>query len=151
MKLKQYSFGNLILAMLISFLFTACSQKRHAAPGLEKVEAVQEVQQSRQCRLTGKVIFGPLRPVAKEGMPKPDAPKMYEGRFVVIYSEDPKRVVARLPLTGTGNYECSLAPGSYIVDMKLKIPERSSELPKHIQLKEGETVALNININTGMQ
>ncbi len=148
--MKSNFFRFCIFPLFSGFVLTNCSQKELVEGNGGKVVPLQKIHPA-ECVVSGKVRFGPLRPVEREGLPKPDSSKKYKGRSILIFSTNPKKNVAQLPLSITGRFECSLAPGEYIIDMKLRIPERTVDLPKHIKLTAGETLNFEIDINTGLQ
>lgn len=143
-------FYSSVLSLVTVFALLSCSHKQQVQGDLKEVVKLKKIQRT-DCALSGRVVFGPVRPVEREGMPKPDLSKWYKGRSVLIFSASPKKIVARLPLSQIGKYECFLAPGKYIIDMKLKIPERAIGLPRHITLTAGETLNFDIDIDSGLQ
>jgi len=111
--------------------------------------ATQEV---RKGIIHGRVTVGPIRPVQRNDAPPEDASKWYKGKSILIFSEDKKTLLAAVPLDENGNFRFSLEPGSYIIDMKLQSIERiSTSLPKELEIKAGETLGININVDTGIR
>ncbi len=57
-------------------------------------------------------------------------------------------------LSGTvddGTYWVELSPGTYLVDINRVGMDRSAEVPKTIQIRAGEMVTLDIDIDTGIR
>ena len=52
------------------------------------------------------------------------------------------------PYTG---YSFILKPGTYVVDFRHQGIDRSQELPKTVTIREGETMRLDISIDTGIR
>ena len=125
--------------ILILSVIVACSQ----APSTN-----QEVPKGT---LHGKISIGPIRPVERSDTPRGDKSKWYTDKILLVYTSDKKTMIARAPVDKKGDYRCSLEPGRYLVDMKLPFPQRSPDLPKEVEIKPGETVRLNVKIDTGIR
>jgi len=57
----------------------------------------------------------------------------------------------QLDLGDDGYYRIELPAGSYTVDINYSGIDHSSDVPQKIQLSLGETVTLNIDIDTGIR
>ena len=101
--------------------------------------------------LHGKINIGPVTNIERGDRRQSDLSKFYSGKILLVYTSDKKTMIARAPVDKKGDYRCSLEPGRYIVDMKLPFPQRSSDLPKEVEIKPGETLRLNIKIDTGIR
>ena len=102
--------------------------------------------------LEGHVTIGPLSPVVRVGEPEPTpSPEVYQGREIVIYLEDGKTEFVRLKLDASGNYRTELPVGVYVVDINHLGIDMSKDLPKVIEIKEGEITRLDIDIDTGIR
>jgi hypothetical protein len=66
---------------------------------------------------------------------------VYLGRALVSQAE-PSR---------TGHYWIALAPGFYTVDIYRVGLDRSADVPRAVQIRAGETIKLNIAIDTGIR
>ncbi|MCH7754599.1 hypothetical protein IH970_05695 [candidate division KSB1 bacterium] len=75
----------------------------------------------------------------------------YRGKIILIYSEDEKKIVATAPVDDSGNYRVSVAPGNYVLKMKLKGIQRAGNLPKEIVVNAGEAVEIDVEIDTGIR
>jgi hypothetical protein len=100
--------------------------------------------------LTGNVSIGPLYPV--------EPCVVSHDRIVAAYAARPIRIsipAGSLVTTITGDpdtgYAVSLKPGIYVVDIPHQGIGGSRELPKTVTIVSGETVRLNISIDTGIR
>jgi hypothetical protein len=102
--------------------------------------------------LKGNVIIGPLSPVVRSDETRqPVNPEVYTSRSLNIYRENGETLVKNVPLQGDGTYRVELEPGTYVVALAPTGVDLSKDLPQTISLKPGETVVLNIDIDTGIQ
>lgn len=102
--------------------------------------------------ITGHVTVQPLSPVEEEGVPTPTPwPELYEGRVILIYGPDGEEVVKRAEIDSEGTYREELPPGTYVVDVERIGPISSPGLPKTIEITSGETVQLDVTIDTGIR
>jgi len=70
---------------------------------------------------------------------------------VLVYDRYHSKLIETISLDNNGNYRVELAPGVYVVDINHAGIDRSSEVPKTIEIKPGSTVVLNISIDTGLR
>lgn len=101
--------------------------------------------------LEGYVTIGPIWPVERPGEQKPIPPEVYEARKVMVYDKSGKRLVEEVSLTSEGYYSVQLKPGTYRVDINRIGIDSSSDVPKQIVMGSGQTVVLNIDIDTGIR
>jgi len=101
--------------------------------------------------LEGYVTIGPIWPVERPGEQKPIPPEVYEARKVMVYDKSGKRLVEEVSLTSEGYYSIKLKPGTYRVDINRIGIDSSSDVPKQIVIETGQTVVLNIDIDTGIR
>ncbi len=102
--------------------------------------------------LTGHVTIRPLVPVEEEGEPTPTPwPELYENRAVIIYDREGGEVIKRAEIDAEGNYRVELPPGTYFVDVERIGVETSEGLPTNIQVPGGESVRLDVKIDTGIR
>jgi hypothetical protein len=100
--------------------------------------------------LTGNVSIGPLCPVEPCTLSHDQRVAAYSSRPITI-SMAGGTVVASViadPVTG---YMVSLKPGTYVVDIPNPGIGGSQELPKTVTIRSGETVRLDITIETGIR
>jgi hypothetical protein len=98
--------------------------------------------------LQGQVTVGPLCPVERPDQPCLPTPETYAARKVVVLAPDGVTVVATVPLNGTGYYRVNLEPGSYVVDINHAGIDRSPDVPRTLTIRAGETITLDIAIDT---
>jgi hypothetical protein len=100
--------------------------------------------------LQGSVSIGPICPVEQEGVPCPVPPEAYAARKIVV-SDSRGRLVERVTIGSDGRYRVSLAPGTYRVDINRIGIDSSSDVPRTVTIRSGETVVLDIRIDTGIR
>jgi len=101
--------------------------------------------------LQGKVIIGPLTPVERPGVTPTVPPEVYAARKVMVYDTDGKNLVRQVDIDSTGHYRVQLEPGTYSVDINHAGIDRSRDVPKKVEIKPGEIVQLDIDIDTGIR
>ena len=102
--------------------------------------------------LQGKVTIGPLQPVERAGQPTPTPdPQVFTSRSLNIFKADGKTLVTNLHFNPDGTYRVSLPPGTYVVDIPHNGIGFARPLPKTITIHSGETVQLDIDIDTGIR
>ncbi|HLF28538.1 MAG TPA: carboxypeptidase-like regulatory domain-containing protein [Anaerolineae bacterium] len=102
--------------------------------------------------LEGKVRIGPLEPV--ESVDKPTAsapPEVYTSRSINIFQADGQTLVTDVSINPDGTYRVALPPGAYVVDIAATGIDRGIDLPKTITIESGQTVTLDIAIDTGIR
>ncbi len=101
--------------------------------------------------LEGTVTIGPIWPVVPpEGNP-PIPPEVYEARKVMIYDKNGNKLIKQVDLDYGGHYRVELKVGVYTIDINRIGIDSSSEVPKKIEIRPGETVELDIDIDTGIR
>ena len=101
--------------------------------------------------LEGKVTIGPITPVEQPGSPPPIPCNVYEARKVIIYDENDTNQMKVVDLDCGGTYLVELEPGVYIVDINHTGIDRSPDVPVKIEITAGETMEVNIDIDTGIR
>ena len=101
--------------------------------------------------LQGQVTIGPICPVERPDQPCTPSPDAYAARKVLVFSSDGGTRVATVPLNETGYYRVDLDPGTYVVDINRVGIDRSPDVPRTITLAAGETITLDIDIDTGIR
>ena len=105
----------------------------------------------------GTVTIGPVFPgPAILGDSRPISPDVFSARKVVIYESSGKNVIQAVDIrqidqTATGYYIAQLKPGTYIFDIKKNGIDHASEVPKTVTVSTGQTIVLDINIDTGIR
>ncbi len=101
--------------------------------------------------LQGNVTIGPLCPVEPCHVSPQQMEKVYELRKILIYDANRQSVLEEVNIDKNGTYSIYLNPGKYVVDINKTGIDRSADVPKEINIEPGKTVALDINIDTGIR
>ncbi len=99
--------------------------------------------------LTGNVSIGPLCPVEPCSIPHDQVLAAYRARPITITTREGNFVGSVVADPETG-YSISLRPGTYVVDSRHQ-GVGGSNLPKTVIIQAGETVRLDISIDTGIR
>ena len=97
------------------------------------------------------VTIGPISPVEQPGDKPPVPPEVYEARKVMIYESSGNKLIREVDLGQEGYYSTTLKPGTYIVDINHAGIDSSPDVPRKIEISSGETVELDIDIDTGIR
>ena len=100
--------------------------------------------------LEGNVMIGPICPVQREGVPCIIPPGVYETRKIVI-SDEIRNIVDVVDIDGQGRYRVVLEPGFYTIDINKIGIDRSDNVPKEVEIRDGEVTIFDINIDTGIR
>ena len=101
--------------------------------------------------LEGMVTIGPISPVEQLGEKPPIPPEVYEAKKVIVYDSGGKRLIKEVELGQDGYYSTMLKPGTYMVDINHVGIDSSPVIPRKIEISSGETVELDIDIDTGIR
>jgi hypothetical protein len=106
--------------------------------------------------LKGTVTVGPIFPVERPGENRPVSDGVFKARQIIIYNAGRTIELQKLPLqqidsSNKATYSVQLQPGVYIVDINHSGIDRSGEVPARVEIKTGEMVTLDINIDTGIR
>ena len=102
-------------------------------------------------RLEGKVTIGPIVPVERPGETYEVPCEVYEARKVMVYDHNHDKLVKQVDIDCNGHYSVALQPGEYVVDINRIGIDHSSEVPATVEITSGETVSLDIDIDTGIR
>ena len=100
--------------------------------------------------LTGKVLIGPLCPVEPCTIPHDRLVAAYAARPITISTPD-GIVVTTVTADPESDYTAALKPGTYVVAIPKQGIGGSPDLPATVTIRSGETVVLNISIDTGIR
>ena len=100
--------------------------------------------------LTGKVSIGPLCPVEPCTVPHDRLVAAYTARPITL-STPAGTVVTTVTADPETGYTVVLKPGIYVVDIQHQGIGGSRELPTTVTIRRGETVRLDISIDTGIR
>ena len=106
--------------------------------------------------LQGSVSIGPIWPVETPGQTQPVPPEVFSTRKILIYDASGNNLVHEVSIyqidqTANGYYAVQLETGTYTVDTNTMGIGGAGNLPKQITISPGETVTLNIDIDTGIR
>jgi hypothetical protein len=99
--------------------------------------------------LAGNVTISPLCPVEPCSIPREQIVAAYAARPIMITTTEGAFIASVTADPDTG-YLLSLRPGTYIVDVRHQGIGKS-DLPKTVTIPAGETIRLDINIDTGIR
>jgi hypothetical protein len=100
--------------------------------------------------LTGNVSIGPLCPVEPCTLTHDRLVAAYAARPISI-STTGGTVVATVTADPETGYSVTLKPGTYIVDIPHQGIGGSQGLPETVTIRSGQTVRLDISIDTGIR
>ena len=104
--------------------------------------------------LRGNVTIGPIWPVERpEGNP-PIPPEVYEARKIMVYDEQGTKLIEQVdivPGDEYGYYRIELKAGKYIVDINSIGIDRSAQVPAEIEITPGQTLQLDMDVDTGIR
>ena len=102
--------------------------------------------------LRGHVTIGPIKPVVQPGDDPEDVPpEVYDARKIMVYDVSGKKLIAQVDIGHDGNYSVDLDAGTYLIDINNLGIDNSNEVPTTIELVSGESVTLDIDIDTGIR
>ena len=102
--------------------------------------------------LKGHVTIGPITPVVQPGDDPEDVPpEVYDARKIMVYDASGANLIEQVAIGYDGNYSVGLAPGSYVVDINNIGIDHSDQVPATVEILPGETVQLDIDIDTGIR
>ena len=101
--------------------------------------------------LEGNVTIGPICPVERPGVPCPVPCEAYQARKILIYDKSGTKLLQQVSIDCTGHYRVELKAGEYTVDVNHSGIGHVTNVPKKIEIKAGQTITLNIDIDTGIR
>ncbi|MFH1257435.1 MAG: hypothetical protein V1658_00700, partial [Candidatus Micrarchaeota archaeon] len=107
--------------------------------------------QSTQGYLRGKATVGPICPVERPDEPCDVPPEAYTSRKLTATGPNGQEKMMLIDIDGSGYYSAGMEPGKYIIDLQRNGMDRSADLPREVEIKAGETVTLNVDIDTGIR
>lgn len=105
---------------------------------------------NRTGTLTGNLTIGPLCPVEPCTISHDQIVAAYVTRPIMITSEG-GTFIGSVTADPDSGYSVGLTPGTYVVDIRHQGIGGSGDLPKTITIRPGETVRLDISIDTGIR
>ena len=101
--------------------------------------------------LEGVVKIGPLCPVEPCNITGEQQAAAFAARHLVITGPGQSPRVYNATFSPGGNYRIELPYGRYLVEISKNGIDRSTDVPKAVEIGRGETVTLNISIDTGIR
>ncbi len=100
----------------------------------------------------GHVTIGPIEPVVQPGDdPKDVPPEVYDARKIMVYDITGEKLIEQVDIGHDGNYNVELATGTYLIDINNLGIDYSDQVPVDVEILTGETVQLDIDIDTGIR
>ncbi|MFC1874366.1 hypothetical protein ACFLYX_03595 [Chloroflexota bacterium] len=124
----------ILLMLMVGWLLAGCSPAATATGMLE-----------------GNVSIGPLQPVERPGEKPPVPCEVYEARKIMVYDKSGKKLLEQVDIDCQGHYRVDLKPAIYTVDINRLGIDHSFEVPVQIEIKSGESIKLDIDIDTGIR
>jgi hypothetical protein len=101
-------------------------------------------------RLSGVVTIGPNCPVTMT-TPCPTQPSAYSLRKILVYDETKKTLLHTVDIDSQGFYYIDLLPAKYTIDLKGVGIDRTSDVPKVVDIHASVVTRVDINIDTGIR
>ena len=101
--------------------------------------------------LEGTVTIGPICPVERPGEVCKPSPEAFAARPVQVYEAGSMKFVKTVEVGADGAYRTTLAPGTYVVEITRAGIDRTEDVPTTITLRSGETVVVDIALDTGIR
>ena len=135
------------VAIAILILATACHSPTSPTDGSHVAGAVAD-----HGRLSGIVTIGPNCPgPERTSNPCPAQPSAYAARKILVYNEAKTNLLFTVDIDSQGAYLIDLAPAMYTIDLKPNGIDKTSDLPKVVEIKANVVTSLNVNIDTGIR
>jgi hypothetical protein len=93
-----------------------------------------------------------LNPVELAGKPVSKVAAVTYAEYpLIILSKDEKKEITRVTADREGNYRVTLPPGDYILDVQRRAPKRVRARPQPFTVVSGQTVRVDMDIDTGIR
>jgi ABC-type Fe3+-hydroxamate transport system substrate-binding protein len=154
--MEKFTYGILITLMLFFSVFIAGCSDQSAANIIPTVTPAANIiptvtpAGAGTGTLTGNVSIGPLCPREPCTISHDQLVAAYAFRPITISTPEGNVVTTVIADPETG-YVVTLNPGTYIVNIANQGIRKSQELPRTVTIHSGETVRLDISIDTGMR
>jgi hypothetical protein len=103
-------------------------------------------------RLSGIVTIGPNCPGPQnDSNPCPTQPSAYAARKIQVWDAAKKTLLFTVDIDSQGSYLIDLTPATYMVDVKPNGIDRTSDLPKAIDIHANTVTKVDVNIDTGLR
>jgi hypothetical protein len=101
-------------------------------------------------RLSGIVTIGPNCP-GPQSDTCPTQPSAYAARKILVYNEAKSNLLFTVDIDSQGAYFIDLAPGKYTIDLKPSGVDKTSDLPKLVEIQANTVTSVNVSIDTGIR
>jgi len=101
--------------------------------------------------VVGMVTVGPLAPVEREGRPSPTPPPELCLRLVFRVLDQEGKELLRFSPGQDCRFRVALAPGKYVLEYAGPPPSFTKDLPRAVEIRAGETLELDIHVDTGIR
>jgi hypothetical protein len=102
-------------------------------------------------RLAGTVSIGPNCPGPTTTAPCPTPPDAYKLRKILVYNEAKTSLLHTVDIDSQGAYFIDLAPAKYTIDLQGTAADRTSDLPKTVEIRANSVTRLDVSIDTGLR
>lgn len=103
-------------------------------------------------RLSGLVTIGPNCPGPEQsGAPCVTQPSAYAARKILVYNAARTNLLFTVDIDSQGLYVIDLAPAKYTVDLKPNGIDKTSDLPKVVDIHANTVTRVDVNIDTGIR
>jgi hypothetical protein len=86
-----------------------------------------------------------------DGTPAPVTAENYADYPLIVLSQDRKTEVTHVTADGSGKYRVELAPGDYVLDVQRRPRGRVRATPQPFTVVSGQTVRVDIDVDTGIR
>ena len=102
-------------------------------------------------RLSGLVTIGPNCPGPQQINPCPTQPSAYAARKILVFTESKSKLLFTVDIDSQGSYVINLTPARYTVDIRPNGIDRTSDLPKVIEIRANTVTRLDVSIDPGIR
>jgi hypothetical protein len=103
-------------------------------------------------RLSGVVTIGPNCPGPQnDSNPCPTQPSAYAARKIQVWDAAKTNLLFTVDIDSQGSYLIDLAPATYTVGLKPNGADRTSDLPKVVDIHANTVSKVDVNIDTGLR
>ena len=95
-----------------------------------------------------EIIFGHEVELADQSQSQPGESNYADYPLIILQN---KKEVARVTADKNGNYEISLAPGDYILDVRGRATGHLRATPQHFTITSNQTIRVDMSIDTGVR
>jgi hypothetical protein len=103
-------------------------------------------------RLSGVVTIGPnCSGPQLDSNPCPTQPSAYAARKIQVWDAAKTNLLFTVDIDSQGSYVIDLTPATYTVDLKANGMDRTSDLPKVVDIHANTVTKVDVNIDTGLR